>query len=626
VLSSPRARRLAVAAIALVAAAWFWSGIWLTLEWVDQGQIVYGVWRVARGELPYRDFDHMYGPSLFFLNGALMRAFGEDLGVLRMSLLAVKVLLAGLLFVTCRAVARASIAALVTGWFVAQWGAPLWIFATPYAGHYTLACCLAGLAVLLRQPAGGWRAALVAGLLVGVGATFKHTTGVFVALGALVVLASRPAPTDARDGLAGIARALRAALGLCTAVVIVGYLLPTLETWTGALLMGPPLLALVMEWRRDLPLERTLRAGRPRVTSTLAFGAGFAVPLATWAAVYAAQGALGDLGHDLLFGLPPRVHWFVTLEAVHPLTLCLATALATGAAGLVFSRPALVAVAGFVSAALFIAGAYVPGWGVLSLQATRFLPIALVWVTAPLALGRGDRDASRLLWWFAAMVCLSLYPSSDLLHALMIQPAVLPLLALLVEEGWALGRTALARVGVAMLVGSLLLARAGPDVASLVRTVAERPAAPAGFDRARGIWDPAPKFEAMHRVVDRLDAAAPRGTPLLALPSDQLLYVLADRPSALPHAEFIFYLLAIDAIGVDDARALLSEEELVSRTASLRPIIVRSPDAGWTRIATAFPELRAWVDRHYELIGTTDNVQVLVPRDRSSGSGGQRAS
>src|SRR5262249_46380133 len=95
VVRLPRVPALAVAAIVRVAAVGFWPGLWLSLEWVAQGQIVYGAWRVARGDLPYRDFVHMYGPSLFFLNGALLRWFGEDLAVIRIALLVVKALLAG---------------------------------------------------------------------------------------------------------------------------------------------------------------------------------------------------------------------------------------------------------------------------------------------------------------------------------------------------------------------------------------------------------------------------------------------------------------------------------------------------------------------------------------------------
>ncbi len=618
-LAPTRGRLVAAVAVALVAGAWFWAGTWLTLEWVDQGQIVYGAWRVARGDLPYRDFDHLYGPSLFFLNGELLRWFGEDLGVIRIGLLAVKAVLAALLFLVCRAVARPGIALLVTAWFIVQWGAPLWIYATPYAGHYTLACCLAGLVVLLGRPAGRWRRACLAGVLIGAGATFKQTTGLFVALAALLVLASRPERRGERDGLAWLGRALRVVIAIGSAAVVAGYLAPTVETWTGAMLMAPPLLALVLEWLRDLPRERALAAGRPRLAGALAFGVGFAMPLLAWAAYYASQGALGDLVHDTLLGLPQLVHWFVPLSTPLPLTLVFGAALAVAAAGLATGRAAPVVLAGIASVALFTALTVIPGGGSTAAQVTQFLPVGLVWVSAPIALRDPTAETPRLIWWFGALVGLSLYPASDLPHTLMIVPAELPLLALLVEEAWSRARAPLARTGVALLVGAPMVARAGADAVSLGHAVASRPSPPVAFDRARGVWDATPQFETMHAVTARLDDLAPRGTPLLVLPSAQLLYVLADRPSALPRAELVLYLLAIDAIGTDDARALLSDDALVAELAARRPLVVRTRDAGWARIAAAFPKLRAWIDGRYEVIDTVGRVEVLRPRGQRSG-------
>src|SRR5262245_21358578 len=453
----PRVPGLAVAAIVLVAAVWFWPGLWLSLEWVDQGQIVYGVWRVARGDLPYRDFVHMYGPSLFFLNGALMRWFGEDLAVIRIGLLAVKALLAGLLFVVCRTVARPAIALLVSAWFVVQWGSPLWIFATPYAGHYALACSLAGIAILLGRGSDGWGAALAAGLAVGTGATFKHTSGLFAALAVLVVLTSRPIPAGERDAYASLGRASRSAVAIATVLIAVAYLARVLDTWTAALLVTPPLLALTVEWLPDLPEERALVRGGPRLVPALAFGIGFAMPVAAWVVIYASQGALPSLAHDLFSGLPARVSWHVPLETPHLITIGFVAVLLGGALGLAAGRPALVALAGLATVALFLAATFVPGAGILEVQMTRFLPIALVWAAAPLALRSPSDEASRLVWWFGAMLCLSLHPSSDLPHALMILPGVLPVLALLIEEAWRRAATPLARAGVVTLVGAPLL-------------------------------------------------------------------------------------------------------------------------------------------------------------------------
>jgi hypothetical protein len=129
-LAARRSRAPGDVVVALLAAACFWPSIRLGLEWVDQGLTVYPIWLVARGALPYRDFHHLYGPSLFFLNGALMHWFGEDLLVLRLSLLAVKVGLAVLLFRLSRSLARPTIALGVTAWWIAVWCSPLWLFWT----------------------------------------------------------------------------------------------------------------------------------------------------------------------------------------------------------------------------------------------------------------------------------------------------------------------------------------------------------------------------------------------------------------------------------------------------------------------------------------------------------------
>ena len=74
----------------LLAAAYMRLGLFIPIEWTDEGVIVYPMWRVAEGELPYRDFQQMYGPSVFFLGGWLFRIFDSDLAVLRYFLLAIK--------------------------------------------------------------------------------------------------------------------------------------------------------------------------------------------------------------------------------------------------------------------------------------------------------------------------------------------------------------------------------------------------------------------------------------------------------------------------------------------------------------------------------------------------------
>jgi len=601
--------------VALVAAACFWPSIRLGLEWVDQGHIVYPIWLVARGALPYRDFHQLYGPSLFFLNGALMRWFGEDLMVLRLGLLVVKVVLVVLVFLLSHRVARPVIALGVTAWLVAVWCSPLWLFWAPYGVHYTLVLGLAGVAVLLSGSASVPRA-LAAGLCFGAAATFKQTTGLLGAAGVAVALASAESPEA--DAFAAPARVLRLAIVAVAALLALAYPAGARGTATMALLAAPPVLAAIAETLRDRGTERTLRGGRDRIARVLAFGAGFTLPLAAFAALYASQGVLRELMHDTLLGLPQRIDWFVPFERPATWTLVFGAALAAGGGALAApagrARTALLGLATLVVAVIVGAVLTRAPWGIVAWQFSDYLPAALVWVSAPLALRRGAA-VSRLLWWYGAFTFLSLYPAADVPHGLMILPAVVPLLALVLERAQAsAGERWLPRLFAAALTALPLLMPAEQAVGFLASSVASRPAGAPAFARASGIWGGDPRFDEMRQVLTMLDRAAPPGAPVLVLPSAQLLYFLADRPSPLPHAEMVFYLLTAGLLHPGDARALAPEDDLLARLRTAPPVIVRGEGGEWQRIAGAYPALAAWIDASYVPVARLGTHEILRPR------------
>ena len=607
--------------MAVLATVCFWPSIRLGLEWVDQGHIVYPIWLVARGALPYRDFHQLYGPSLFFLNGALMRWFGEDLLVLRLGLLVVKVALAVLVFLLSGRVARPAIALGVTAWLIAVWCSPLWLFWAPYGVHYTLVLGLAGVAILLGASAPVLRA-LAAGLCFGVAATFKQTTGLLGAAGVVVALASASTEGRATDALAGLARVLRLAIVVAAALLALAYPAGGRGTvrgiWTMALLASPPVLALIAETIRDRGSERALRGGRGRIARVLAFGLGFVLPLSAFAALYASQGVLGELVHDTLLGLPQRIDWFVPFERPATWTLVLGAALAVGAAALAApagrARTALLGLATLAVALIVGAVLTRASWGIVAWQFSDYLPAALVWVSAPLALHRGAA-ASRLLWWYGAFTLLSLHPAADVPHGLMILPAVVPLLALVLERSQvAAGAGWLPRMLAAALAALALLMPAEQAVGFLAGSVAARPAAAPAFTRASGIWGGDARFAEMREVVAALDRTAPPGAPVLVLPSAQLLYFLAARPSPLPRAEMVFYLLTAGLLHPADARALAPEDDLLARLRAAPPVIVRSEGDDWRRIAATYPALATWIDASYAPVARVGAHEVLRPR------------
>jgi len=192
-------RRTDTFALFFLSLLYFAVGCLSHLEPIDEGQLVYPSWRVAEGAIPFRDFMHLYGPSPFFLNGALFRWFGHDLLVLRLSLAVLKAGAAVVVFLSASHLMSRSFAWLVSGLFVAVWGFP-WAFNSPYPNHYAMTAVLAGMLVFLCLPRRFLLGCFLAGLSFGLAATFKQTTGAFAAVWfALFLLVERP-PVPPEEG------------------------------------------------------------------------------------------------------------------------------------------------------------------------------------------------------------------------------------------------------------------------------------------------------------------------------------------------------------------------------------------------------------------------------------------
>jgi hypothetical protein len=265
---------------------------------------------------------------------------------------------------------------------------------------------------------------------------------------------------------------------------------------------------------------------------------------------------------------------------------------------------------------MLAAAMWLPGWNPVTVEIERFLPLALVWASAPLALGPIGSSATRLLWWFGAFACLTLSPCTDFLHALLLLPAVVPMIALVLEWAWAsAGRQPLAQGLVAVLAAGALFLPARHALVATAATLAAASGPVASFRRATGIHDPHPRWSDIQEVLGRLDAFLPPGAPILVLPSAQLVYFLADRPSALQQAEIVLYFVTVGVMRPEDARALAPEEDMLRRLRETRPPIVRARDTGWQRIAATFPALDAWIRTHYVVTDVIGTEELLRPRD-----------
>lgn len=185
-------------------------------------------WRVARGQLPYRDFWTLYAPGSSLLLGALFRIFGEHAMV---SLAGASVLCAaavGVLVRLARALGAPAGQALAAGGLLMAS-----LVATGYfrsLGSYPpalLALLLALLAAVRGTAPGGRAARVAAGLAAGTAAVFKHDVGAYTALAAGAGVAAAALADPTRRGRLG------------------AWLLPPVEVGLGALAVVLPTAAVV---------------------------------------------------------------------------------------------------------------------------------------------------------------------------------------------------------------------------------------------------------------------------------------------------------------------------------------------------------------------------------------------
>ncbi len=316
-LLAPLARTRVVApALFVVAGLYFLQGITANLELTDEGCIIYPIWRVSEGAIPYRDFRQLYGPSLFFVNAALFRLFGTDLLVIRLSLVVLKALVAVLVYLLARRVARRPFALIAYLLCVAVWGVPWWMLNSPYASHWAIALNLAALLTFLSLSDRPRAAGFAAGLFFGLATTFKQTTGVFGVTSLLVFLACEThAPSPGVRQTSRNAPTVRLATVLGAAGLFVVYLHTHLDSWSTLMLLAPIAATLLM--RTILPLRAgtwsnaSLSGLLPGVFAVI----GMALPLLAYGAFYASHGSLAAVADNLVYGLPQRISRFVPLPA-----------------------------------------------------------------------------------------------------------------------------------------------------------------------------------------------------------------------------------------------------------------------------------------------------------------------
>ena len=485
-------------------------------DYVDEGLLLVQALRAARGQVPYVDFHTGYGPLYFRLQAWLLAAGGWD--AIRWALVAVQGASGALLFVLARRLAGPALAwaavALEVAFFLPVApgrGAP---FNAPYPAWYAGLAGVA-LAVLLggEAPARPWRAA-VAGVIAGVVAAMKPSSGLLLAAGAAAAVVLG----EVRDGRGGwVARAVLALVALAAAALV----LPTGFT-VAAWVLVPPVVALAaLGARRGVADADALRRLVPLAAGFAAVaGAAFVPALAT----LGPGGLAREIGAGVagLYALP--FPWPAGVAAAAGLAVFAVRSRGAGAL-------ALAALALAVGAGAAGAGAPLPALRLGAEQAAfALVPLAL-W-SALAELRRGGDAAPLAPSALAATAALQLYPRADFVHLMPLGVLLLPL-ALRVWARLPLPPRAL--IALPLVVAAVRFAPTGLVLGRLASgriTHVALGATDLVIDPAR-----AEPLQAIARAAAAVRAVAPE-EEVLAFPACGIVLFVAERSPAGPHDYF----------------------------------------------------------------------------------------
>jgi hypothetical protein len=618
-----------------IAAAYFSLGWSLTMEWMDQGQLLYPSWRVSEGAVPLRDFAQMYGPSTFYFLGWLLRAFGPDVLVVRVALIAVKALIAVIAYaITIRISSRpAALAAFAFN--VAVLGTPWWLFNTPYPNHFALLLNLAGFWVFLAFRRWIVLASLSAGLCFGTSATFKQTLGLFalMSIAWFAIYEREDAEGAPSEPVSGGIRALRLLVLAGSFLLFAAYAAKYPHAWTDAVLLGSIAgVVFVLGWReRSFPPSRSDQALAVRIV--LGAGVGFALPIAACVAYYARLGALDRLAFSTAT-VPAAMDWFVPIALPKLRTVLLVAAATSAAVGVGGRRPiwvlSLVALAGFSWSVGAREGfsSYVrtEAWIGEIFAVVFWMPVVLC-VAKLIQLAHGQAslrsEAGAVLMSLYGVAALQhLYPSADFWHL----ANMLPVYAILL--GHQLDRLVRRRVphprplprgagegaiwARAALAAGLIMLLVLPFSYSLIRARIDRGPRTASIPRATGIFDPSPKFADAAAVLSYLADPERATRGLLVVSNEQMIYFIAGRPSVWDGQEFLLYLVEAGLLQGERARSLVDEPALLRRLKEGRPLIIDYTESPASRrVWDAFPAIGGYVSQHYRPLARFGKYVVL---------------
>jgi hypothetical protein len=559
---------MAVAGLVNVALLWhFHDRHWYA---PDEGNYAHVAERVLAGEVLHRDVQDLHPGYVNFLNASAFAVFGIDLASLRYPLAAaalVQAMLVWWLIVGRDLVLAVSASVAATALGVLQ-------FLNPTAHWYSLFLTVALIGWLSWLPTSHGARTWGAGALLGLILLFRHLTGIWVAMALVAILLSE-ASTGARGRNAAIGRAV---FGLMTVALVV-YL---------ARAGGPEMsgIVLVASWPAALLLAGVHGCGatnRACVRVLSQTGAGALVAFIPLVLYHAGHGSLGAWIDDTVFA----AFALTTLPFFEGATYVLMPV-----AGLL-NAMAPSSPTGFVNGLYWVVLALIPILnGILVLRSMRH--------------GRTSVPILPLISVFYSLVTLHFGGPGAVYLFFTVGLAAAGVLWFAAGEARRVRFAATA--GTATIVAIAVAFHAGQspfrrpiEAARGVRTVTMRSAVCPPFERSslRVEWR---DCEPYRLLVQAIEAEAPAGSSIFAIPSDAELYFLTARANP-----FRFFNTALGL------RSEADVADVIERMARHPPQVVTfRPDDKYNT-----PEshaIMAYVRDNYDRFSVISGVELYRPR------------
>jgi len=624
------------------ALAWFGRSLHLTLDLRDEGYLFYEIERVARGELPHRDFRSVYGPLVYAVNAPVYVASGGEILAVRRQLTALRAAAVVAVYAIARQLVGRPHALLAALLAAAYFGRVLWNLNTPYAALYTVPTVLVALWLALRGLArdqhglacdqhglacGRHAWLFAAGLASGTSVLFKQSLGLACAYGLWMALTATGLLSESSPGRARGRVPILCLWGLAAVAIAAPFAAGIgVRDYTVHFLPLHALLAVIgVRFARRGDPAAALRTGLPRLA---AFAAGLALPLLATAALYASWGSLGNLVESM-FAVPMRLQNYAM-----PVDLPPTGAVALLGAGLAACAAGLFALRGAWAPAIALALLAVPlgiaARGPLSsLQLLLFAADGFNGVLLALTTAAGTAlVAARLLPRSAppagprtlalisvllvqASMAFQIFPRGGFNTALVLG-TMAPVVALLIERAGAAARQPGAarprlRAGLAFALAAVIPAFL---VSHIVAQVLSAPAAATleasdlRMPGVRGVRVPPPEFQrdglrAVEWLVDHLKAQRPADAPVLLIANEPMLLVLSGRRSLAPEYMLELFLIGLD-LWPEEPRDQDIERTLLERLAAAPgALLVERDDASSLQLRRRFPELDRTLATHF---------------------------